>query len=285
MKIVVTADSTSDLPKEMIDKYNIGIMPLIVLLGEVEHFDGQTLKIEDIFSFVNKNGVLPKTAARSAVVYQEFFEEFMNKNQADALIHFSISNELSSSYDNAKEASKNLKNVHVINSSSLSSGTGLLVLSCIDKINEGKDIKTVLDEISFEIPKIQASFIISNLKYLYKGGRCTAIAVFGANMLMIKPKIKLFKGKMNLDKKYMGKYQNVVLKYLQDLLNDHKDIDKKRVFITYTTLDKELNNKVTEILKTAGFEEIISNFAGATIASHCGENCLGVLFKSNEDII
>jgi DegV family protein with EDD domain len=284
MKIVVTTDSTSDLPRELVEKYNIGITPLIVNLGENEFYDGVNLSIEDIFNFVDKTGVLPKTAARSSVYYQEFFQDFMQKNDADALIHFSISSEFSSSYNNAKAASEEFKNVYVINTASLSSGSGLLVLSCIDKINEGKDVKTILREIEFEVPQVQASFIISNLKYLYKGGRCTAIAVFGANLLMIKPKIKLFKGKMGVDKKYMGKYQSVVLKYVQDLLTDYKNINKKRVFITFTTKDDELNSKIVNLLKQAGFEDIIINFAGATIASHCGENCLGVLFQLNEDL-
>lgn len=285
MKIIVTTDSTSDLPKEMVEKYNIGIMPLIVNLGETEYFDGVNLTVRNIFDFVNKNGILPKTAARSSFVYQEFFENFMKKNDADALIHFSISSEFSSSYSNAKIASANLKNVYVINTSSLSSGSGLLVLSCIDKINEGKDLKVILDEITSEVPKVQASFIISNLKYLYKGGRCTAIAVFGANLLMIKPKIKLLNGKMAVDKKYMGKYQSVVLKYVQDLISDYKNANKKRVFITFTTKDDELNLKIAELLKNAGFKEIILNFAGSTIASHCGENCIGVLFQLNENLV
>jgi fatty acid-binding protein DegV len=105
--------------------------------------------------------------------------------------------------------------------------------------------------------------------------------MLGANLLMIKPKIKLSDGKMSMDKKYMGKYQNVVLKYVNDLIEDYKNSDKKRVFLTYTSKDEELNKKIVESLKYAGFEEIISNFAGSTIASHCGENCIGVLFKLN----
>lgn len=280
MKIVITTDSTSDLPKEIIQKYNIGIMPLIVNLGDTEYLDGENLTIQEIFNFVDKTNVLPKTAARSSFVYQEFFENFIKKNDADILIHFSLSNEFSCSYSNALSASEQLKNVYVINTKSLSSGSGLLVLSCVDKINEGKNIETILKEINDEISKTQASFIISNLKYLYKGGRCSAIAVFGANLLMIKPKIKLFNGKMEVDKKYMGKYQTVVLKYVEDLMRDYPTSDKKRVFITFTSKDDELNSKIVNLLKQNGFKDIIINFAGSTIASHCGENCLGVLFQA-----
>lgn len=281
MKVVVTTDSTSDLPKNLLEKHNIGVMPLIVILGEEEHYDGANFSIEKIFQYVSKTGVLPKTAARSSLNYKEFFQKFMDENKADALIHISLSSELSSSYNNAKIASEEMKNVWVIDSRSLSSGCGLLVLSCADKINEGKEISVILNELKEEVSKIQASFVISNLKYLYKGGRCSAIAVFGANLLMIKPKVKLSDGKMVVDKKYMGKAQVVLSKYLQDLLSEHKNMNKKRVFITYSSLDENLINQLKEQLQAQGFEEIICNFAGATIASHCGENCLGVLFMLN----
>jgi DegV family protein with EDD domain len=152
------------------------------------------------------------------------------------------------------------------------------VLSCIDKIKKNKKIEAILKEIEQEIPKIQASFIISNLKYLYKGGRCSAVAVLGANVLMIKPKIKLVDGKMIVNRKYMGKYNAVIQKYVKDLLIEYKNINKERVFITYTSEDSELNNKIKENLLAQGFKEVYFNFAGATIASHCGEGCLGVLF-------
>jgi DegV family protein with EDD domain len=255
-----------------------------VNLDVSEFYDGVNITNKDIFEFVDKTDILPKTAARSAYDYQEFFENFMNNNQADALIHLSLSKELSCSYENAKSASEQLKNVYVIDTRSLSSGCGLLVLSCVDKIKQGKNLETILNEIRNEILKVQASFIISNLKYLYKGGRCSAIAVLGANILRIRPKIKLSDGKMCVDKKYMGKYDNLVLKYVEDLLQTHQDIDKNRVFITYTTHDEVLNSKIAELLKKAEFNEIIFNFAGSTIASHCGENCLGVLFLSNVNI-
>lgn len=281
MKIIVTTDSTSDLPREFLEKYNIGVMPLIVNLGDNDHYDGVDFEIEKIFQYVNKTGVLPKTAARSSLNYKEFFENSLKEHKADALIHFSLSSNLSCSYENAKTAGEEMNNVWVINTKSLSSGCGLLALSCADKISQGKEIDLILKEIEKEIDKVQASFIISNLKFLHKGGRCSSIAAFGANILMIKPKIRLAEGKMVVDKKYMGKYHTVVQKYLQDLLSEYRDIDKKRVFITYTSHDEELNLKLKKELQEQDFEQIVTNFAGATIASHCGENCLGVLFMLN----
>lgn len=278
MKIIVTTDSTSDLPKELVEKYNIGVMPLNVNLGDDTFEDGIDIGPEKIFNYVDTTGILPKTGARSALAYQEFFEKQMKDLNADALIHISLSSELSSSHENALMASQELQNVKVLDSMSLSTGCALLVLSAIDKINEGKDLRTIYLELQEERNRVQASFVINNLKYLYKGGRCSALAMFGANVLRIKPKIKLANGKMIVDKKYMGKYEQVLINYVKDLLKDYQNVDKKRVFITFTTKNDEINAQIEQILKDYGFEEIIQNYAGSTIASHCGRDTLGVLF-------
>lgn len=278
MKIIVTTDSTSDLPKELVEKYNIGVMPLNVNLGDDTFEDGIDIGPEKIFNYVDTTGILPKTGARSALAYQEFFEKQMKDLNADALIHISLSSELSSSHENALMASQELQNVKVLDSMSLSTGCALLVLSAIDKINEGKDLRTTYLELQEERNRVQASFVINNLKYLYKGGRCSALAMFGANVLRIKPKIKLASGKMIVDKKYMGKYEQVLINYVKDLLKDYQNVDKKRVFITFTTKNDEINAQIEQILKDYGFEEIIQNYAGSTIASHCGRDTLGVLF-------
>lgn len=277
MKIVVTTDSTSDLSIEEQKKHGIFVIPLIVNLDEEEYYDGINLTIEEIFAFVEKTGVLPKTAARSAQNYVEFFKEIKEKTNADKIIHISLSAELSCSHFNAKTASEELDFVEVINSKSLSSGCGVLALSVSDKVKENKSFEQILKEINEEVEKIQASFIISNLKYLHKGGRCSAITAFGANVLQIKPKIALKNGKMDVEKKYIGKMEQAVLKYVDELLKENNP-NLKRAFVTYTTLNEALNEKIIKKLKEKGFEEVITNFAGATIASHCGKNTLGVLF-------
>lgn len=281
MKIIVTTDSTSDISKEFQKKYEISVMPLIVNLGEEEFLDGENITNKDIFEFVEKQNVLPKTAARSPEQYKEFFENAIKKYGADRVIHISLSNEISSSYQNAKIASMDDERIAVIDSRSLSSGSGLLALSAVDKIKEGKTFEETVILILEEVEKVQASFILNDLKYLYKGGRCSALSVFGANILRIKPKIKLSEGKMGVDKKYMGKLDAVIDKYVDDLLKDNPNPVKKRVYVTYTTSTDEINKSIKEKLEAKGFEEIIFNDAGSTIASHCGKNCLGVLFINN----
>lgn len=286
MKIIVTTDSTSDLSKEIMKERNIYVSPLLVNLGENEFIDGENITNEDLFSFVDKTGILPKTAARSIEFYKEFFLDVLNKNKATNIVHISLSSELSSSHSNAKLAAEEIGDgkVEVIDSLSLSSGCGLLCLSASDKINAGLSFDEVVKQTKAEVSKVQASFIINNLNYLYKGGRCSAIAVFGANVLSIKPKIKLANGKMGVDKKYMGKFETVLGKYVDDLLKDFPTPNLTRVYITFTTKNDSINEVLEKKLKDRGFKEVILNFAGSTIASHCGRNCLGVLFLCENEI-
>ena len=255
MKIIVTTDSTSDISKELLEKRKISVSPLLVNLGDDEYIDGQNITNEDIFSYVDKTGILPKTAARSIEFYKDFFQEAMKKYNADYVVHIS-----------------------------LSSGCGLLCLSAADKIDAGLSFEEVVKQTREEVSKVQASFILNDLRYLYKGGRCSALAVFGANLLSIKPKIKLANGKMGVDKKYMGKYENVLSKYTDDLLKDYPSPNLTRVYITYTTENATVNEVLIKKLQDRGFKEIITNFAGSTIASHCGKNCLGVLFLCENEV-
>ena len=277
MRIVLTTDSTSDLSTDQIKKHKINVIPLVVNLGEKEFFDGVDLNLGDVFANVEKTGELPKTAARSSQNYVEFFQEVKEKTNAEKIIHISLSADLSSTFNNAKKASEELDFVEVVNSKSLSSGCGALVLSVADKILENKPFEEIVKEANEEVEKVQASFIISDLTYLRKGGRCSSLTVFGANILQIKPKIQLQNGKMVVGKKYMGKFDQCLNKYVDDLLKENNP-NLKRAFITHTCFCKEIVEKIEGKLKEKGFEEIITNFAGATIASHCGKNCLGVLF-------
>ena len=278
MKIILTTDSTSDLPKNIFEKENISVIPLNVNLEDETFEDGINIGPEQIFEFVDKTKILPKTGARSAYSYKEFFESCLKQYNADAIIHIALSNELSSSHDNALIAANELGNVKVVNTLSLSSGCGLLALSAADKIKAGKNLDEIISELEEERNKIQASFVVDSLDYLYKGGRCSALSLFGANILRIKPKIKLTNGKLGVDKKYMGKFEQVVLSYVSDLIKTYPNANKNRVFITYTTRNDELVLKIRNKLENAGFKEIIENSAGSTIASHCGRNTLGVLF-------
>lgn len=274
MKIALSAESTVDLPKQILEQFGVNIIPFNVLLGEQEFKDDGTLTNQDLFDFVKKTGVLPKTAAISTYDYEEHFTSLLTR--FDAIIHFSLSEHLSSAYQNAVNAAKMNENIVVINSQSLSTGIALLVLSASEKIKQNKTLKQIETEILDEIPRIKASFVLDTLSYMHKGGRCSAVALLGANLLKIKPQIVLSGGKMTVGKKYRGKQEDVLVKYTEEILAENNP-DKSKVFITYSSSPKALE-AVVEKVKAFGFENVYITQAGATICSHCGPETLGVLF-------
>ena len=275
MKICISCDSTCDIPKDLLEKYDIHLMPITIMLGTEEHHDGIDVTPEDIFNFVDKTNELPKTSAVNVYEYTEYFKKL--RQQYDAVIHFSLSFAISSTGNNARLASNDVDNVYVIDTKSLSSGSGLLALSCVDKLKEGKDIKTIVKELEEEANKVQASFLLDTLRFLHKGGRCSSIALLGANVLKIKPRISLVDGKMQVTKKYRGNIEDALMKYADDLLKEIPP-NKKRVFVTYSSPVEPTRTKLLQMLKDYGFEEVLESSACATISTHCGRKTLGVLY-------
>ncbi len=275
MKIKISAESTVDLTKELLAKYDISTLPFQIFLGDKNGLDGE-ITSDEIIAYVDKTGVLPKTGAINVITYEEYFAELLKEN--DAVVHFSLSSELSSSYNNAVNASKNFKNVYVIDSSSLSTGIALLCIYAKKLADAGEDAKDIYEKCLKRIPSVQASFVLNRLDYLYKGGRCSGLALFGANLLKIRPQIIVKDGKMVPGKKYRGNFDHVVKGYVADVLQTFNTPDLSEVFITYTTAEEELIQSVKDALVDFGFQNIHITRAGGTITSHCGENCLGVLF-------
>lgn len=279
MKIIITAESTIDLTPELKEKYNIKTVPFTVILGENSYKDGE-IDTEIIYDYVKKTKVLPKTSAVNEYQYREFFENL--KKEYDAIIHFTLSGEMSSAYSNAKKVSEEMEGVYVIDSRTLSTGIALLAIKACKLAKEGKSPEEIVKEINELIPKTHASFVIDSLDYLYKGGRCNALQLLGANLLKLKPFIDVSEGKMGVFKKYRGKWEETLKKYFGDLMEMYPDTDKDEVFITLTTASDEIVKYLYDKLKQEGFKNINITHAGATIACHCGENTLGVLFISNK---
>ncbi|MBO5884220.1 MAG: DegV family protein [Clostridia bacterium] len=275
MRICVSADSTCDIPKDLIQKHNIHLKPIAVTIGEEVRYDGIDITPEEVFNIVDTTNVLPKTSAVNSFEYTEYFNKL--KQEYDAVIHLSLSFGVSSTGNNARLAAMDLDNVYVIDTKSLSSGSGLLVLSCVDKVNEGKDVKTIVEELEQEAEKIQASFLVDTLKYLHKGGRCSSLALLGANLLKLKPRISLVDGKMQVTKKYRGKIEDALIKYFEDLIEEIKP-NKKRVFITYSSPVEPTREIIKQRLIDMGFEEVLESMACATISTHCGPKTMGVLY-------
>lgn len=275
--IRITADSTCDLGEHIV-KRNIGVMPLSVILGENTFRDGVDIVPQDIFDFVEKTGQLPKTAAPSIGDYTDFFAAYVEAGET--VIHFNISSKSSAANTYAQKAAEAFPGkVYVVDSRALSSGQGLLIMKAGDFVGQGMTAEEIIAKINELIPKTNTSFVPDRLDYLYKGGRCSRMAMYGANILKIHPLIEMKDGQLFAEKKYRGSMQKCINNYIEDLAEQYPSYDKTRCFITHSTADPELvafaKKKVAE---TFSFDEVIETVAGSVITGHCGRNTLGVLF-------
>lgn len=277
MKICISLDSTCDLSEEIIQKYDFHVIPLLVNLGESSYEDGKINTLE-IFDYVNKTGVLPKTSAINQETFVDYFTKL--KKSYDAIIHFDISSEMSSTYQNAVSAADEVENVYVVDSRNLSTGISLLAIYAKELTKEYDNPAQIADMVRQKVDKVQASFVIERLDYLFKGGRCSALAYFGANLLKLRPQIVVENGAMRPTHKYRGKMPKVVSDYCQNVLQENPDADKRLCFITHSRATQEMVDAAREIVTAAGFETIYETIAGCTVSSHCGKNTLGILFMN-----
>ena len=275
MKIAVSVESTCDLTKELLQKYDLKVIPFHITLGEKMFLDGEITTTE-MFDYVDKTGTLPKTNAINEFEYTEYFESI--KKEYDAIIHISLSSGLSSSCANAKRAAQAMNNVFVIDSQSLSTGIGLLAIYASKLVEDGYAPSEIAEKVQARVASVQASFVLERLDYLHKGGRCNLFTLLGATILKIRPRIVVKNGKMGSDKKFKGNMGKVVRKYGESAFEDFNTPDLETCFITYTSATEEMLEEIRRIVSEKGFKNVYETRAGGTIASHCGANTLGVLY-------
>ena len=279
-KIAISLDSACDLSKELIEKYDFKIIPFGVNLGDKFFYDGE-ISPEEIFEYADNNKTLPKTNAVNEESFKEHFAKILN--DYDAIIHFSISSEMSSAYQNAVNASKNYKNVYVVDSRTLSTAISLEAIYAKKLTETMDDPAKIVELVKKRIPAVQASFIIERLDYLYKGGRCSGLALLGANLLKIRPEIEVLNGNMKNTEKFRGKMADCVTKYCRATLEKYNHPDKSVIFITHSVADKELVDAAKAVVSEYGFENVYETTAGCTVSSHCGKNTLGILYINDAE--
>lgn len=276
--IKITCDSTADLSKDLMERYNIDTIPMYINLNGKSFKDGVDIQSDDIYEYVKKTGILPKTAAVSIKDYMDFFKKF--HSSYDAVIHINLGEKFSSSHQNAVIAAGEFSNVYVINSNNLSTGTGHIVLEAAMMAEKGLALDEIIKNLQLLVEKIETSFVIDTLDYLKMGGRCSSLQAFSANLLNIKPTIEVIDGKMEVGKKYRGKIEKSINKYVADRLQGRTDIVTDRIFITHSGISEEIIAQVKDkVQEYQNFDEIVVTRASCTISCHCGPNTLGILFK------
>lgn len=278
--VKIIADSTCDLSKELLERYDISILPLHILLGEEEYLDGVNITPKEIYNWSDRHKTTPKTSAPSLEDAVELMKPYIEEGRE--LVCFSISDDMSTSGNVMRLAAEELKaqeRVRVINSANLSTGIGLQVIEAAIMAQKGMDGETIVWQIESIRPRVRASFVVDTLTYLHRGGRCSGLAAMAGGALKLHPRIVVEDGKMKPSKKYRGSMNKVIMSYVKDMEEDLRNAEKDRVFITHSGCEKELVDEVKAYLKSLEwFDEILETIAGGVISSHCGPGTLGVLF-------
>lgn len=276
----IISDSTSDLSEELINRYDIRIIPLHILLGEEEYEDGFGITPGQIYEWADKNKTTPKTSAPSLEKAIEVMGPILEAG--DEIVCFTISSDMSTSYNVMRLAAEELEasdRVFVIDSANLSTGIGHLVVEAAEMAKKGMAAKEIVQQIEDLKPRVRASFVVDTLMYLYRGGRCTGVAALAGSMLKLHPKIVVADGKMGVGKKYRGRIEHVIMEYAGDMKEDLLKAKKDRVFITHSGCDQAVVDAVYQYLEELHhFSNIYVTRAGGVISSHCGPGTLGVLY-------
>ena len=283
-KVIIASDSTSDLSAELVSRYDVKILPLTVNLGGKLYADGLEIDPDTIYAHYEKTGEIPKTSAINIADFEAFFGE-QTKDGA-SMVFFTISSTMSATYNNARLAAEEFENVYVVDTKNLSTGGGLLVIAAAEMAQAGEDAAERAEACVELTSRVDASFGIDNREFLRKGGRCSALAAFGANLLNLKPCIVVKNGSMGAAKKYRGRFEMVLKQYIADRIGDASDIETERIFVTHAGCDENIVNACVEQVKEMGFfGEVLITRAGCTVSSHCGRNTLGVLFVRKNAVL
>ena len=278
-KIQLVADSTCDLSPELIEKYNIAIIPLCIVMDENSYYDKEEITPEEIYQWADANHTTPKTAAAS---YERAFQTLQPFIDAgDDIIFFGISEQMSTTCNVIRLIASDMEydKLYVIDSMNLSTGIALQILYAAELLADGKSATEIVERVEQRRNKVRASFVVDTLTYLARGGRCRAVTALLGNTLKLKPQIVVERGSMGVYKKFRGKQASVIMKYAQELEEALLHADPTCVFVTHSGCEDSVVNEVVTYLEGLEyFGKVYVTVAGGVISSHCGPGTLGILF-------
>ncbi|WP_462398191.1 DegV family protein [Hungatella hathewayi] len=277
-RIGISADSSCDLSAELAEQYGIAVIPQAIIMDGKTYRDGIELKPADIFRHVSEGGEICSTTAINTAEYCGVFSEL--RKECGALIHFTIGSGLSSCYQNAVLAANEVPGVTVVDSMNLTTGIGYLAVAAAKMAAAGMDLEEITAKLEELKAHMDVSFVIDKLDYLKKGGRCSAVTAFGANLLNIKPSICMKNGTLAVEKKYRGAFRQCVRRYIEERLDAVKDrCVPDIIFLTHAACSEAVLEEAADLIRSRGiFSEILVTEAGCTVSSHCGPNTLGIIF-------
>lgn len=283
MTIKIFTDSASDLPESIIKEYDIYVFPIIVIDGDKEYLDNETIKPKELYDNMRK-GKHYRTAQISPNTFEEKFEEVAKKGES--VIYIAFSSGLSATYQSSvltknllKEKYPNL-DITIVDSKSASLGFGLLVYKAAKMAKEGKSKEEILKMLDFYIENIEHIFTVDDLEYLFRGGRVTRTQAFVGGLLNIKPILDVTdEGKLRPIEKVRGKGK--VFKRMVEIMDErasNADLSKQVIGISHgDDLDNAM--KLKRIIEEKyGTKEFVISDIGCAVGAHSGPGTIALFF-------
>jgi|AntRauTorckE6833_2_1112554.scaffolds.fasta_scaffold00052_26 DegV family protein with EDD domain len=292
MKIGILTDSTCDLPEDILNEYNVNVIPLTVSLENKQYKDKVDITSEEFLKKIKNTDQLPTTSQPSAGEFTEIYEKL--NQQYDHILSIHLSEHLSGTIQSAKLALKeNSKfNVTIVDSKSTSMGLGFLVILAAKLINKDYKLDKIVDILEMARKDMVIYLTVDNLSYLQKGGRINKAESFIGNLINLKPILKLdfnstsvepigkVRGNNNIHKKFMN--------YSESYISKNKSDNKYWFGLLYGEYEyaKEFEDKFKEYLNLQKINyDYFKNNVGSVIVSHTGPSVYGIiLFKGGKYI-
>ena len=281
-RIILSTESGADLPKDLVEKHQIQVVPMHVIMDGKDYLDGE-LPVEEVFDYHSRTKKIPSTTATNTHEYHELFTKIRTNFPESIIIHIGYTSKASASFQSALIAAEDFENLFLIDTLNVTGGLAAVVLYAANLIEEEPSIdhNQLIEKIESIVPKTKLAFIPGSLDFLRSGGRVSNMAYIGGSLLKIKPCIELKEGKLVSTRKYRGNMNIVAVKLMRDYLNQY-DISRKQLYLIYSIgLDESIKRQVEEIAKETGFENVTWMQAGAMISTHAGPGGFGIAGLEN----
>jgi len=281
---IIVTESGADLPLDLVKLHNIHVLPMHVVMDEMDYLDGSIL-VTDVYDYYNRTKKIPTTSAINPNEYAFLFEKLTEENPGCIIIHISYSSKASCTYQNALIASDDMENIYHVDSLNVSGGEAAIVLKAVELIEKYQDIQPadLIEKLEHFVDIARVSFIPGNLEYLKAGGRLSNAAYLGASILKLKPLIEIVNGKLVATQKFRGGMKRIAEKYMNEYIDKNK-IDKEQIYLIYSLgLEEKIKQYIEEIVREKGFKKITWIQTGCVISTHSGPGAIGIVgFESQE---
>lgn len=271
----IICDSLADVPENLVKLYDIEVIPLTIIINDIEYKDGQNLTNEEFYKLIKEYDEIPKTSQATYIQFKAIFKKYLN--QGKKILYISGSSKVTGTYQSAMITKNDLQGeIHIFDSLNLSYGCGAQVVTACEMNEQGKSIEDIVKKLEEIRDNILVLFAVDNLDYLKKGGRLSASKAAIGSMLSIKPILQMQDGLIvNIDQ---ARGHKKVISKLISITKEHfkNNIEDKRIGIAHGDNEVEFEKLKEAINSELKFTKMTETKIGPSIGSHTGAGTIGL---------